>query len=372
MKEDRIEKRVAVYGPAVGYGSHEVVTRGLIEACEDRGVFAGHFASGRSRDDHAPFAGASAHAAVFSGPYSAMGLLSGGLHQYRAAMVAINSSWVPPAVYANAEEHLTELLTPSDWSKEMLLESAPKGFRCPVRVLPHGCLRGFCPPGPGETSPIALSESEANRFAIVHLAASSEERKGTYELARAFSRWKRRKDALLILVVSPLRRRTVEQRLLAEHGKDVCSCISVSSSLNAAPALLRWVYHAASVVCQPSRAEGFGLVGLEALCTGTPVVATAGTGHLQWCTVGKSYLPGFVPIGVGPLRAVGYDPGGMAPTVGVEETICALDVAFDGLEGLRAAAIANSHALRQHWSWASASAEFLTHICEKEPQHDRS
>lgn len=363
---------LCVYGPKIGYSSLEVVTRGMIEAAIEHGVFEGYVPTGRSYDEHDLYRGRDAAWAVFCGGYPDMPVLSYGTHRYKAAMLAANSSWIPEAFWTLAYHNLKEILTPSEWSKQQIEEARPKTRESGlgVRVVPHGVLPGFKPIGEGEVPRVNVA-APPGKFVITHFAGSSEERKGSMELVRAFMSWPKHNDAFLFLCMNSNQSYAFQAKVRDRYTEEETrNCLAVVPHLNAEPDVMRWVYLASDLVCQPSRAEGYGMVCPEALCCGTPVAITTATGHLQWCMDGDSKChAGIVPIEVGAPRRVSYDSGGMAPFVSVEAIQVALDKSFTDIEFLRKEAAMLADARREKWSWANQTKSWISDLKEMYP-HD--
>jgi glycosyltransferase involved in cell wall biosynthesis len=115
-------------------------------------------------------------------------------------------------------------------------------------------------------------------------------------------------------------------------------------------------YLSYDLVCQPSRAEGFGLVPLEALACGVPVAATLCTGHDDFLGSG---MPGVMPIAVREDRLSDDGPGAMAPEVYAEDIAWALGRAFASRDKLCTYAQQNADAVRSEWSWEASTRRFL-------------
>ena len=122
------------------------------------------------------------------------------------------------------------------------------------------------------------------------------------------------------------------------------------------PAGAAALYRNHDLVCQPSRAEGFGLVPLEARCCGVPVCITACTGHAEHI---DSDMPGVVIVPHGPTELIDDGPGALAPTVDELDIACALDICYNRRVELKAQALAAAAALRQRWSWESVCQQWL-------------
>jgi len=356
---------LCVYGPKIGYSSLEVVTRGMIEAGIEHGVFSGHVPTGRSYDDHDLYRGRDASCAVLCGGYPEMPILEYGVHRYRSFMLAANSTWVPDAFWAHSRSQLTEILTPSEWSKQQIESARPSSVGLPVRVVPHGVLAGFKPVEPGESPKVNVC-GPPGKFVVTHFAGSSDERKGSLELVKAFMAWPKRDDAFLFLCMNSMQVHVFTMKVLDLFGEEAQKHMAIVPQLNAEPETMRWVYAASDLVCQPSRAEGFGLVPLEALCCGTPIAATKSTGHLQWMLGARGEVgAGIVPIEVEAPRKIDYDPGGMAPHVSVDAIAAALDFAFTHIEVLRREAMEFASDRRSCWSWANQTRAWVSQLKER-------
>jgi glycosyltransferase involved in cell wall biosynthesis len=118
----------------------------------------------------------------------------------------------------------------------------------------------------------------------------------------------------------------------------------------------------AHVVCQPSRGEGFGLIPLEALCSGVPIVATAVTGHSEYLHPG---LPGCLPTPGVVIVLSGSDspiddlPGSIAPSLDPVDVADALEYARKYWLRLQAGALGNAHLWQSNWLWEHSLAGFI-------------
>lgn len=143
----------------------------------------------------------------------------------------------------------------SQFTKSTLVASGVPAAR--VRVVPYGVdLHAFVPP----------EQPPGGRFRVL-FAGQMVQRKGLSYLLEA---WKRLAlpDAELVLAG---RGRRDEGLLARYHGR-------YRLEADASPDRLRKLYQTSDVFCMPSLAEGFGLVYLEALACGTPVIGTPNTG----------------------------------------------------------------------------------------------
>ena len=131
------------------------------------------------------------------------------------------------------------------------------------------------------------------------------------------------------------------------------------------------LYQRHHVVVQPSRAEGFGLVPLEALASGVPVVATSCTGHAEYVDAVRSATrddlprysavspPGVVAVPTGELGPIDDGPGALAPSVDADAIAEALRLAYSDKDRLRREAAENARAIYLNWSWEATTRRFL-------------
>jgi len=338
--------KLCVYGATTGWTSFDVVTKGFVEGARECGRLGGLIDASVSQDSQ----GLDAEVAVMCGDYRPAAIFSNCAHKHTSVMLAANSSWVPEAFFATVA-CCSEILTPSEWSATQIRNAAPEGYKVPVRVVPHGILRGF------QSSP--PENRTEDRFCIGHLAASHLERKNTWKLVQAFMGWVHREDCLLAISVPTPMVNMMHKYFRSWYGDPAKHNVSISPRFGGSPLLMRDIYSAVDAICQPSSAEGFGLVPLEALACGTPVAIPVSTGHAQWChSQDGQLMPGIVPIAHGPDEPIPYEPG-RAPSVTVEDITHGLDEIFHSWDKYKKQAQDNAVFVSEAFRWSDRVEEWM-------------
>lgn len=334
------------------------------EAAEESGILAGSqivddTASLEERDQ----SGLDAPVAIVCGDPAYVASVYTG-HRLRYLVLAPNSNGIPPAVKMFLTEQFMDrprldgFLAPSEWAADVLRREFPEHD---VLVAPHGVSREF---RYGQNR--AMRESlcgmyNHGRFFVIHITSTASDRKGTPQLIEAWRKlsWK---GAKLLIYCHPMHLEQHHELTRGANGVAVMPTMGMSDSdlyLN---------YSAAHVICQPSRAEGFGLVPLEARCSGVPVVMTGATGHSQHVNCARS--AGTVYVFSGDDGTSDDYVGATAPTVSAT-TICdALALARESWMNLHNEAITAAPILVKEWTWRNQNEVPLRKLIKKAELED--
>jgi len=218
--------------------------------------------------------------------------LAGNLHMNNIVyFLAYEGSVMPPEwVQVMKDERIKKILTPSKYCKDLYEANGLKN----VEVLHHGVdPEMFCPEG----DKIDLPKQLADKFLYLFIGTyrgTKKDRKGLRILADAWKKFKKEKgndDAHLILKLSGIYfndDNTAWDNCIDDLGlaKEGITVIDQNLEEKKFAELLR------SVKClvAPSMSEGFGIIPLESLCCGTPVIATDTSGLKEYLTEDNALL----------------------------------------------------------------------------------
>jgi glycosyltransferase involved in cell wall biosynthesis len=171
------------------------------------------------------------------------------------------STRVPPAQIATINRDVELIWVPSACTREIYLDC---GVQVPVKLLPNGV--------DGERFPLLERDEDRETITFGTLAELSP-RKGTDVLLAAFMAEFSAKDPVRLLIS-------------ATHGPGAYACEDPRISwreglLSHGPPLLEFLREL-DVFVLPSRAEPWGLPGLEAMATGAPLIATRWGGPAEY------------------------------------------------------------------------------------------
>ena len=357
-----------IYGRETGNGSLAVVSRGFERAFKQAGIFAGFYGLDTAEsytDGEVPSAGSSARHGVFTGPLGAVGkMFEAGRHEHHWVMIAPNSDQLPRSLVAELkryrEKHSLRFLAPSGWASGIV-----RGFLGECTAVPHGVMPAFRP------DPQAADEVRmlyrAGTFRVLHFSTSDRQRKGTIELLQAWQILRRQgalRSARLLCVLDYAAKLALDEALSEGEVEDWPSCrqtVTITDRGDLGPEAMARTLALAHVVCQPSRGEGFGLIPLEALSSGTPIVATAATGHLEYLDLERP-PQGSVLITPGLDAPIDDLPGSQAPFVTPASIAHALKKSRDDWPALHAGAQANAQVWGQLWAWETSLDPFVSRL----------
>lgn len=358
-----------LYGRETGNGSLAVVTRGFERALRASGALAGFYGvdtASHYAEGEAPTAGSDARHGVYTGPLGAVGkMFEAGRHDEHWVMIAPNSDQLPERLVTQLKgyqnDHAVHLMAPSHWAAKIV-----QRFLGDCIVVPHGAMPEFKPK-------LHLAEEmrqlyQAGTFRVVHFSTSDRQRKGTIELLRAWQLLSARQGlagARLMCIMDPHARLSLESALAdgeVPEWATIASTVKITDRADFGPEAMSHLLCLSHVVCQPSRGEGFGLIPLEALCSGTPVVATNVTGHSEYLIGDDTDPPqgGAIIIESDAFGLLDDLPGSQAPTVTPGAIAGALALARGHWPRLHAEAQAGAAALGRGWSWEASLEHFVS------------
>lgn len=336
-----------IYGRVVGHASHVRVTAGFVHTLREASVLAGVVPLDLEGDSDAISAGALARVGILTGKLNhADRMLRNTRHEFRHAMVAPNSDQLPPALIKALDSVCTLLLTPSSWASHVVEQHS----RLKVFTVPHGVDAGLRPMP--ELAAIMRQQYAQGQFVVRHFSTSDRERKGTIELLLAWEMLMERKalpSAARLEIVLDAEVITRIVTWYADRGIDALPAgVVIHPRWNIGSTNMSEALSSCHVVCQPSRGEAFGMIPLEALACGIPIVATKCTGHSQWY---DADLVGAIEVQHGPNAPIDDLPNATAPSVSPDEIASALQAAYESWPRLEDKAKGQTQKIADHWSW---------------------
>lgn len=326
-----MKQSVCLYGIDRGNSSFARVTAGWRYGLSHLGLLAGFCPL--DAPNVTPCEGADAPVAVLVGPptaYDALRLM--GDHKIRAVVLAPNSSYVPPGVLDALEQNATHCLATSWWARSVL-RPLLRDTDVALWRVPHGVR-------PDQYRQLALAvERQETGLRVLHLTTTAGQRKGTAELLTAWRKVARQLPGSRLTIVS-------DNASVADESET----IKVVQRQNMTERQAVVLYRQHDVVCQPSRAEGFGLVPLEAAAAGCVTVVTAATGHDDYVQHGW-WNGGHVLIETSDAGPIDDGPGATAPTVQPDAIVKGLIEAAATFRVRRRMAEVIANILQAYWDW---------------------
>lgn len=358
-----------LYGKKLGHGSLAVVTEGFETELRRSGLLKGVYAVDQAAsyaDGEAPTEGADARYGIFVGPLACVGqMFEQGHHKEHFVMVTPNSDQLPQSLVKQLigyqKKHQVTFMAPSAWAARVVEQFLTEEY---CLVVPHGVSPEYMPlpDCADEARELYLHEGQ---FRAIHFSTSDRQRKGTIELLKGWGLLEGQlaaRNSLLLCVMDYPAKAALEEAIADGEVPDwakIKETVRITDRAELPPASMCRTLCRSHISVQPSRGEGFGLIPLQALCSGVPIVATTATGHSEYLGYPCTSRQGMVLIRTGDEAPIDDLPGSRAPSVSPWEIASALGFARAEWPRLHAQAQANAHIWRSNWSWEASLESFV-------------
>ena len=199
--------------------------------------------------------------------------LKGGL---KFAYLAWEESVYPENWVSEINENLDGVMVCSRFVKEILIKS---GVKVPVIVIAIGLDDYFI-----KNPPPRGSKPRGGKFKFLHIS-SGKARKGVDLLIKAFTETFKQEDPVSLMLKIP-HHSLSEFEALTEKNSPEIKLIDKDLGDDE----IRELHLSSDCEIYPSRAEGFGLPMLESLYFGKPLITTAYSGQMDFCSDQNSFL----------------------------------------------------------------------------------
>jgi glycosyltransferase involved in cell wall biosynthesis len=248
------------------------------------------------------------------------------------------SNLVPESLVAEANQS-TAVLVPCRQNEEDFRRA---GLGVPVGVLHHGV----------NPSAFPLVERPARDTFTFGTFGHLSPRKGTDVLIRAFlAEFGSGDDARLVLKSS------VDA---GAYGSDDPRISTISTVLGEAGLLE--VLSGFDAMVLPSRGEGFGLCGLEAMATGLPLIATAWSGPTEYLDPADSFPLAYRLVDAAGTESNRVSYEGQWAEPDVDDLRAQMRWIYEHRDEATAMGRAAARRVRQHWTWERAACDLLRHL----------
>lgn len=202
-----------------------------------------------------------------------------------------NLPWLPAMVTKILNWKIQGVIAVSQVAMEMA-----KGYRGPKRIIPNGVDTALFVPGPFPSSGFKHDSP------TILFVGRLEERKGLLLLLQALLLLQKKHPGIRLLVVGEGEERKPCEAFVKKHKLQGVRFLGKQTDEELAA-----TYRSADVFCSPALyGESFGIVLLEAMASGLPVVAFANRGYEQFLE-GTKGASGLVPVGNTPMLAEAID-----------------------------------------------------------------
>jgi glycosyltransferase involved in cell wall biosynthesis len=253
----------------------------------------------------------------------------------------------PPSWGPVIRDRCSDVLTPSTWCKRVL-ECGGIGS---VSVVRHGVdPRVFRPSETEREGPILLRH---------YCSSETMERKGTVELLKAASSLLTHKFSTGPVILRASVPPSTILRVRGFQREFAGGSIEIVSDEPRSQEEFAEELRSVSAVVQPSRAEGFGLIPLQAIACGVPVIMTDATGHAEYA---EDIEDATLFVRTGALQSAG---GGRAPALSSRSLSSHLATMIVNHERLTKNARAVAEGVRRAWSWENVLDKDLAPVLDR-------
>jgi len=268
-------------------------------------------------------------------------------HRYRIGVLVCDADIVPVETIETCEKTFDLIVVPSQFCKRVFRES---GLKKDILVVPHGVTENFQP----------LDRPLPEEFTFYNVYSQMRPyRKSEEELIEAFA-IAFDCDPNIKLQLRTKRTTALDELITKNSLEGVVEILE--DDLNDKDYVEQ--FNKVHALVHPSKAEGFGMIPLQALACGVPVIATQNTGMSDYLSEDNAILlkvKGKVPA----IGDAGEFAGGMYHGIDQEHLVRCLRDMHKNWQREKQKSERYSSIIRQNYSWAEA-AKPLIRVIEKQ------